>query len=340
MTVNKPLRVGVVGAGWWGEQHARAFSSRHDTEVCAVVARSVDSAARRTDRYGGTPYDDLDDMLERERPDLVSLSLPNLEHFEPTMTVLRAGVPTLVEKPLVFNLDQADALLAEADRQNTFFAINFNHRYAKAIQMAQRAIDEGRLGEQVFATWRFGGEGSSAEHPYADLIETQCHAFDQLEALCGPIAAISAEMTDAGSDDGSGTMALSLRFASGAVGSLVGSYRSSYAYRETHRLEVNGTAGRLLVTDTVDRFEYQAAGSETAEVWRAGYFNDPNRSFVQTMDRHMHAIVKALLASDGPPVPASAGKRALVLAHAAIESHETRRRVDVKPPLRTEKEDQ
>lgn len=133
----------------------------------------------------------------------------------------------------MFELDQADALLAGADRQETFFAVNFNHRYATAVQNLKRAVDEGRIGDTVFATWRFGGEGSSAHHPYANLIETQCHGFDMLEYLCGPIASISAEMTDAGGDDGPGTVVLALRFTSGAVGSMVGTYRSSYAYPET-----------------------------------------------------------------------------------------------------------
>ena len=48
-------------------------------------------------------------------------------------------------------------------------------------------------------------------------------------------------------------MALSLKFANGAVGSLVGSYDSSYAYPGTHRVEVNGTDGRVLIDDTVKR---------------------------------------------------------------------------------------
>lgn len=181
----------------------------------------------------------------------------------------------------------------------------------------------------MFATWRFGGEGTSAHHPYADLIETQCHGFDMLEHLCGPITSVWAEMSDIGGDDGPGTTVLGLRFANGAVGSLVGSYRSSYVYPGTHRLEVNGTAGRVVVEDTVRRSEFQAAGNETAEVWQAGYFNDANRTFVQTMDRYVHAMLKAYRGGEPPPVPATAGRRALALAHAAIEAHETGRRVQV-----------
>jgi myo-inositol 2-dehydrogenase / D-chiro-inositol 1-dehydrogenase len=329
--VTERLRVAVVGAGWWGGQHARIFAGRTDTELCAIVGRRPERATARATEYGVAAYTDLDQMLAEQQPDLVSVCLPNLDQFAPTVTLLRAGVPLLVEKPLVFDLDEADALLAEADRRGTFFAINFNHRYAKAVQQAKARIDGGQLGAIVFATWRFGGEGSSAHHPYADLIETQCHGFDLLEHLCGPVASLMAEMTDIG-DTGPGTLVVALRFASGAVGSLVGSYATSYAYAGTHLLEVNGVDGRVVVEDTVRSMTFQARGSETAEVWRAGYFDDRNRSFMQTFDRHVHAVVKALRAGEPPPVPAAAGRRALALAWAAIGSYESGKRVEVERP--------
>ena len=79
-------------------------------------------------------------------------------------------------------MKEAQTLLREAQARDLFFAINFNHRYAKPVQMAKTAIDDGRLGELVFATWRFGGEGEG-QHPHANLIETQCHGFDMLEAF-------------------------------------------------------------------------------------------------------------------------------------------------------------
>jgi len=191
--------------------------------------------------------------------------------------------------------------------------------------LAATAIAEQRLGELVFATWRFGGEGNS-EHPHANLIETQCHAFDMLEYLCGPISSVMAEMTDK-TGQGYSTLALALHFANDAVGSLVGSYDSSYAYPATHLLEVNGTRGRALIEDTVQRYAFQASGNETAEVWQAGYFNDRDRAFHHTFDRHIGLILEAFRQGNEPPVHARAGRRVLALAYAAIKSFETGARV-------------
>src|SRR4030095_347840 len=261
VTQEQRTRVAVVGTGpWWGREHARVYAERPDVDLCAVVGRTPERAAARARELGTSPYVDLEEMLERERPDLVSVCLANEGHFEPTLAVIRAGFPLLVEKPFVFDLEEADVLLREAEARSLFFAINFNHRYATPVAMAADAVRDGDLGELVFATWRFGGEPGTSSHPHANLIETQCHGLDMLEHLCGPIDSVTAQMTDkrghgAGllaastaqrtdkTGRGYSTLVAALHFANGAVGSLVGSYDSSYGYPETHRVAMNGTAG-------------------------------------------------------------------------------------------------
>ena len=322
------LRVAIVGTGrWWGRQHLRTFADRPDVDVVAIVGRSDAGARERAELVGARPYTDPVAMVEQERPDLVSVCLPNQGHFETTLALIGTGVPLLVEKPLVFDLAQADALLAAADARDLFFAINFNHRTATPVRMAHEAIRAGRIGQLVYGAWRFGGEGDS-DDPDADLIETQCHGFDMLEHLCGPIAAVSAEMTEF-EGRGHSTVAVALRFAEGAVGTLLGSYDSSYAYPDTHRLEIGGTLGRIIVRDTVRSFEFQPTGSELREVWEAGYFNDLGRMFHRTLDRHVDLVLAALRAGEPPPVHARAGRRALELAQAAIRSFEAGGRVQV-----------
>ena len=324
------LRVAVVGAGGWGEQHARIFSRRADTELVAVVGRNAEKTHARAAAYGAHGYTDLDEMLEVEHPDLVTVCLPNEGHFEVTRELLRRSIPLLVEKPLVFSLDEADELLALANANNTFFGINFNHRFAEPVQRALAAITGGQLGDLVFATWRFGGEANYGDSRHANLIETQCHGLDMLELLVGPITSVMAQMTDK-TYGACSTIAVALEFENGAVGTLLGSYDSSYAYPDSQLVELNGTVGRAVIHDTVRSLTLQTAGDEVASVWQAGYFNDEARSFQGTFDRHVDRLVSALRAGGPPPVPASAGRRALELAVAIVESYEGGRRVGTTP---------
>ncbi|PZF65149.1 gfo/Idh/MocA family oxidoreductase [Curtobacterium sp. MCBD17_013] len=324
------LRVAVVGPGGWGRQHTRVFAARADTDLVAVVGRHPDRTAKAAATLGARAYTDIDRMIEAERPDLVSVSLPNEEHFEPTMRLLEHGIPLLVEKPLVFDLHQADTLLAAAAEQDTFFAIDFNHRYAEPVRRTRRAIENGSIGDPVFATWRFGGEANPGDSPHKNIIETQCHAFDMLEHLLGPITSVAAQMTNKTYSAWS-TVALALEFDNGAVGTVLGTYDSSYAYRDTHLLEVNGTTGRAVIHDTVRSLELARVGDETASVWQPGYFDDEARSFHATFDRYVDDMLAAFRAGSPPPVPASAGRRALLIAQRAIESHETGARTAVEP---------
>jgi predicted dehydrogenase len=321
------VRVAVVGPGGWGEQHLRIFSQRRDTELVALVGRDPDRTRQRAAALRVPGYTGVEAMLDAQQPDLVSVCLPNEQHFETTLRLVRAGAALLVEKPLVFDLAEADQLLAEAAAKDLFFAINFNHRYAEPILRTVAARDEGLFGELVFATWRFGGDPNFGTHPHAQLIETQCHGFDMLEHLNGPIETVMAQMTNKTHGPYT-TVAIALQFAHGGVGTLLGTYDSSYAYPRTQYLEINGTGGRAVIEDTVARLTLSTTGDEEARVWQAGYFNDPARAFRHTFDRHVDDLIPALRTNSPPPIHASAGRRALELAWACIRSFETGGRVE------------
>lgn len=321
-------RVAIVGAGVWGRQHARVVTSRPDTELVGIAGRSPERTAQRAAEYGVPAFTDLERLMAEAQPDLVTVCLPNEGHFEATRDLLRLGADLLVEKPLVFDLAEADELLALAAERAAFFAINFNHRYAEPVARARAAITAGELGDLVFATWRFGGERNLAESRHANLIETQCHGFDLLENLVGPIRSVAAQMTDK-TYGAYSTIAVALEFENRAVGTMLGSYDSSYAYPDTQLVEINGTAGRLVIRDTVRELEISRAGDAERRVWNAGYFDDEARGFHQTFDRHVDDLLRAFRAGEAPPVPAAAGRRALQVAHAVIRSFEEGRRVEV-----------
>lgn len=127
--MNVMIRVALIGAGWWGQQHARVLNSRADIDLCAIVGRDPERTAERSAAFRVRGYLDIGAMLSQEKPDLVIVALPPQEHFLPTLQVIEAGIPLIVEKPLVFNLLEADQLLEAAAKRSIFFGIVFNHRF-------------------------------------------------------------------------------------------------------------------------------------------------------------------------------------------------------------------
>ena len=114
-------------------------------------------------------------------------------------------------------------------------------------------------------------------------------------------------------------------------GSLLGTYDSSYAYPDAQYIEINGTEGRALIQDTVQKLTLSTTGSETHQVWQPGYFNDRARTFTNTLDHQVEDVLSALRAGEEPPIHARAGQRAVALAAASVQSFEAGVRITVNP---------
>src|SRR5229473_6676166 len=139
MSAQSKIKAVLIGAGGWGLQHARILSQRPDINFRAIAGRTLEKTKARASQFGVRAYTNIAEMLKQEKPDLAFLSLPNDGHFQPTLEVIRAGVPLFVEKPLVFDLKEADQLLQEAADRKLFFGINFNHHYGSPVALAHHA---------------------------------------------------------------------------------------------------------------------------------------------------------------------------------------------------------
>ena len=318
------IKVCIVGAGIWGYQHARAFSGRDDVILVGIAGRTAERTQKRASEFHTKAYLDIDEMLDTEKPDLVSVCLPALETFEPTLKVMRKGYPLLVEKPLSYDLDSARVLIDEADKRDLFFAIDFEQKYSIPCTMAMERIRKGNLGKIVYTNWRFGhGWSGKMKHPYTNLIEAQCHGIDLLESMVGRITDVYSLMTDNGGRDSFSSFCIGLRYENGAIGSFLGTMDANEYNRLSQLIEIGGTDGRILIEDNVKRYSFQKTHHHTEEVWQAGFFKDEERSFNHDLDLYLEDMISAFKKGLPPPVPATEGLRALEIAYACIDSFKT-----------------
>lgn len=328
---DKKLKAAVVGAGGWGYQHARALFEREDVILGGIYGRTEERTKKRAEQFRTNAYTDLDRMIETEQPGLICVCLPAQHTFETTMKLIETGIPLLVEKPLAYDLHEAEELIRAAEAKDLFFAIDFEQRYSIPCQMAKQAILDGRLGTPVFANWRFGhGWGSEIiDHPFTNLIEAQCHGFNTLEFFFGPIRSVMAEMTQNGGKQSFATFSLALSFENGAVGTFFATLDANEHNRLCQLIELGGTDARILIEDNVQRYTFQPTFSDTAETWSAGFFDDAGRAFSKSLDRYLDDMIPVLRRGGQPPVPAAEGLRARRIAEACIRSFETGTRVSV-----------
>ena len=177
MNQPSPLRVGVIGFGWMGRLHARAWSrlAAHypDLPVRPVLVAVGDNAGgeeleRSVLAHGFAElHTDWRDLLARDDLDVVSVCGPNHLHREMGVAVAESGRHLWIEKPAGRNAAETAEILAAVEKADVQSAAGFNYRNAPAVEHARQLVLDGELGNLQTVEVRFLAD--YAAHPQGAL---------------------------------------------------------------------------------------------------------------------------------------------------------------------------
>jgi predicted dehydrogenase len=157
MTTNSPpLRVGVVGLGWAGQQHMEAYDALEGVELVAIAGMEEGPRAELAEKFNvPNAYGDWKDLVAAGGLDAVSVAVPTFLHAPITIGALEAGLHVLCEKPIARTAEEADGMVAAARAAGRVLEIAFNHRRRGDVEALKAAIDEGTIGRPYHAraTW-------------------------------------------------------------------------------------------------------------------------------------------------------------------------------------------
>jgi len=157
--LNRKLRMGLIGGGqgsFIGRVHATAAVLDNR---CALVAGALSSDAAKAkasaadydiaaDRaYGSTTEMAVAEAKRADKVDFVSIATPNHTHFEIAKTFLQAGFHVICDKPMTFDLAQAEELVALVDTSTSVFAVSHNYTGYPLVRQAREMALGGELGE-------------------------------------------------------------------------------------------------------------------------------------------------------------------------------------------------
>ncbi|MDD4986902.1 MAG: Gfo/Idh/MocA family oxidoreductase [Dehalococcoidales bacterium] len=125
------LRIAVIGVGHLGEYHVQKYRAHPGVELVGVVDVDRDRANDIAQRYSTTAYTDHRDILDRV--DAVSLAVTTEMHFAVAKDVLSEGVHMLIEKPITYDLREADVLIQMASEQDLVLQVGLVERFNPAI---------------------------------------------------------------------------------------------------------------------------------------------------------------------------------------------------------------
>ncbi|MBT2596287.1 Gfo/Idh/MocA family protein [Arthrobacter sp. ISL-72] len=146
------LKVGVVGIGWAGQQHLKAYSNIEGVEIVAVAGMEEHLLAQMTAEYGiPHAFARWEDLIQLEGLDAVSVAVPTFLHAPISIAALERGLHVLSEKPLARNGKEGKEMVDAARKAGRVLDVAFNHRRRGDIQALKQVIDDGTLGRPYYA---------------------------------------------------------------------------------------------------------------------------------------------------------------------------------------------
>jgi len=149
--MDERLRIAVVGAGYWGPNLARNFSTSPDWELVAICDLDRERAQNLADRVGRIDVEtDLETLLARDDVDAIAVATPARTHHPVVMAALRAGKHVVVEKPLADTRERALEMVEEAASRGLTLMADHTYCYTPAVLKIRELIAEGYLGDILF----------------------------------------------------------------------------------------------------------------------------------------------------------------------------------------------
>ena len=150
----RPLRAGVVGLGWAGQQHMSAYAELPGVDLVALAGRETDRLEELGQQFA-VPADqrfvDWPDLLASADLDLLSIAAPTTLHAPIAVAALDAGVHVLSEKPLAESATAGERMVQAAERNRRVLDVSFNHRRRGVIKALKQLLDGGSLGPIYYA---------------------------------------------------------------------------------------------------------------------------------------------------------------------------------------------
>ena len=144
--LGRPLRVGVVGCGYWGPQLIRTFNDMPEADLTVVAERRSDRADHVRRRYPAIETVSDHQALLQADIDCVVVATPIHTHYEVARDALLAGKDVLVEKPLTASLSDALDLMHLAQERKRILMVGHTFLYNPAVRALRELVDGGELG--------------------------------------------------------------------------------------------------------------------------------------------------------------------------------------------------
>lgn len=338
------LQVGVIGCGSIAKhRHLPEYSQNGQVEIVAVCDVVEERAQEMASVYGAKAYTDYQAVFANNEIDIISVCLPNYLHAPVSIAALKAGKHVLCEKPMATSKEEAEQMIAAAEKAGKKLMIGHNQRFVPSHQKARELIKNGDIGKVYsFRTtfghggpegWSVDGEKSwffkKEEAFIGALGDLGVHKADLIRYILDEeVTEVAALVEDnakqnATVDDNAVCV---LRTASGSIGTLTASW--AYVAGEDNATVIYGEKGILRLEDD-PKFsliaQYKDGSTVNYELGGIQTNDDGGQSSSGVIDHFVNSVSN----DEQPLIDGQEGKQSLEIILAALEANQTKRNVSL-----------
>ncbi|MEO8304858.1 MAG: inositol 2-dehydrogenase [Betaproteobacteria bacterium] len=319
----------LVGGGFIGPLHAANIAAHPGARLGWVVDLDLAVGQKLAAKYGAKATKDLDAALADPAVNVVMICTPPRTHAGIIERAARAGKAVFCEKPVDLDMTKVDACAKTLKATGTPFFVAFNRRFDPTHRALFDALRAGEIGrpEMLILSSRdpeISPPDYVAAMPYGIFYDTMIHDFDMVRWLLADepveVVARTACMLDAKENPhrDPDTAMVMLTMASGALVHVNSSFRAVYGYDQ--RIEAFGEKGMLISRNqqptTLERHDSH------------GIRQDPLLRFfieryAESYVRELDDFVRSIEDKRAPSITLEDGRRALLVAEAAVASAKT-----------------
>jgi predicted dehydrogenase len=220
----EPLRMGVIGAGFMGANHAKVWSQLPNTELIAIADLDETVGKPLAETLGADYHKDMTDLLARNDIDAVSIVTPDRHHVDPATAAARAGKHILLEKPMAHDAAAARAIAKVVEETGVRLMIAHVLRFDPRYVQLHAAAGPEKLGEPIHLRAKRNTVRSLASRLGASssiLFYLGVHDIDMMQWVArSPITRVYGQKVQKLSNGNEDALYAVINFENGAIGTL------------------------------------------------------------------------------------------------------------------------
>jgi UDP-N-acetylglucosamine 3-dehydrogenase len=321
------LKAAVIGVGMMGRNHARVYAQMESTRMVAAADPDAGALEPIARTYNVNVYTDHVQMLDEEKPDLVSIAVPTRLHRPVAVTAMKRGVHVFLEKPISACVEEGQKIVDCAQREGVKLAVGHIERFNPAVIELKKQLDAGQLGRIFQIHARRVGPFPSRVEDVGVVVDLATHELNLLEYLTGSqVESVYAETEHEIHAKHEDLLTGILKFEDGTVGILDVNWLTPTKIRELSLIGEKGMFSVNYLTQDLDFYEneYRNGNWEGLAIMGVseGRKIRHNIKRKEPLLAELESFVQAIEQDTEPLIGGEEGLRAVLLAERLLESGE------------------